>query len=293
MTKRRNFTRELITKRDAAYQAHRYHHGDEHDRPPMLRVMAGFGPGLPVAYEPRSKSDPLPWVEYNGDTGIGNWRYNGRECWTAPVEKHNEIIARQTISRSVYLRLAAAGIACEGWGDSAGTHARYTFADNSEVTWSGTDVYGAEVSNHHPIGEHGSLGAHWMQHEQPPYLEELPEFATGNYATDSAALVAWMIGLADRHGRRHQEHATQEDTAAALAWQQATGGFIATTADCARYRFYPVDGSATPAVSPGENWLAAYELPTHLTQPTHRLSEQQAREVATSVFFQQLTGRTH
>ncbi|MGW3387315.1 hypothetical protein [Streptomyces cinereoruber] len=293
MTLRRNYTRELITKRDAAYQAHRDHRGDEHDRPPMLRVMAGTGPGLPVAYEPRSKSDPLPWVEYNGDTGTSNWRYNGRECWTAPVEKSNKVIARQTIARSVYRRLAAAGIACEGRGDRAGTYARYTFVDNSEVTWSGTDLYGAEVSNHHPIGEHGSLSAYWMQNEQPPYEEEGLEFATGNYATDSAALVAWIIGLADRHGRRHQEHATKEDTDAALAWQQATGGCIATTADCARYRFYPVDGRATPAGNPGENWLAAYELPAHLTHPTLQLTEQQARKVAAPVFFRQPTGATH
>ncbi|MET7490199.1 hypothetical protein [Streptomyces sp. NPDC005538] len=290
MPKRRNYTRELITKRDTAYEAHRYHHGDAQDRPPMLRVMAGFGPGIPVAYEPRSKSDPLPWVEYNGDTGTANLRYSGRECWTAPVEQRNEIIARQTIARSVYRRLAAAGIACEGWSDSAGTHARYTFADNSEVTWSGTDCYGAEVSNHHTIGEHGSLGAHWMQQEQPPQAEELPEFATGNYATDSAALVAWMIALADRHGRRHQQHATTQDIDAVLAWQKATGGFIATSTDCARYRYYPVDGRATPAGSPGENWLAAYELPAHLTHPTVQLSEQEAREVATPVFFQQPAG---
>ncbi|MFH8257574.1 hypothetical protein [Streptomyces roseolus] len=293
MTHRRNYTRELITKRNSAYRAHRAHYGDEPARPSMLRVMAGTGSGLPVAYEPRSKSDPRPWVEYNGDTGTGNWRYSGRECWTAPVDQSNKVIARQTIARSVYMRLAAAGIACEGWRDSAGTYARYTFADDSEVTWAGTDLYGAEVSNHHPIGEHGSLGAHWTQHEQLPHQEAVPDFATGNYATDSAALVAWMIGLADRHGRRYQEHATSEDSAAALAWQQATGGFIATAADCAMYRFSPVDGRDTPTGSPGENWLAAYERPAQLPHPTFQLSEQHAHETATPVFFQQLTGVTH
>ncbi|MGC5264101.1 hypothetical protein ACPXCO_24085 [Streptomyces cyaneofuscatus] len=228
MTKSRNYTRELITARDKAYQAHHQHHGEAQDRPPMLRVMAGFGDGVPVAYEPRSKSDPLPWVQYNGDTGTAEFRYTGRECWTAPVEKNNEIVVRQIIARSVYRRLAAEGIACGGWGDSAGTYARYTFADDSEVTWSGTDRYGAEVSNHHPIGEHGSLGAHWMQREQPPYAEETPDFATGNYAADSAALVAWMVSLAERHGRRHQEYAAAEDTEAALSWQRSTGGFIFT-----------------------------------------------------------------
>ncbi|MEU3640962.1 hypothetical protein AB0H23_32655 [Streptomyces albogriseolus] len=282
----------MITERNAAYQAHRNHHGGN-ERPPLLRVMAGFSTGCPVAYEPRRKSDPRPWVEYNGDTGTPRFRYTGRECWTAPVDDHNKIITRQAVSRSVYRRLAAAGIACEGHSDSAGSYAQYTFADNSQVTWSGTDLYGREVLNHHPIGEHGSLSAHWMQEEQPPHTKEAPEFATGDYGTDSADLVAWMIGLADRHGRRHQEHATQEDTDAALAWQQATGGFIATAADCARYRFYPVDGQATPEGNLGENWLAAVELPAHLTQPTLRLSDQQAREAATSVVFHQLTGSTH
>ncbi|MGY3056138.1 hypothetical protein ACVWZD_000382 [Streptomyces sp. TE3672] len=226
MTKRRDYTRELITARDKAYWAHHQHHGDAQDSPPMLRVMAGFGPGIPVAYEPRSKSDPLPWVEYNGDTGTAEFRYTGRECWTAPVEKRNEIVVRQIIARSVYRRLATEGITCADEGDSAGTYACYTFADDSEVTWSGTSRYGAQVSNHHPIGEHGSLGAHWRQREQPPYAEELVDFATGNYAADSAALVAWMVSLADRHGRRHQEHATAQDTEAALSWQKSTGGLI-------------------------------------------------------------------
>lgn len=168
-----------------------------------------------------------------------------------PVEKQNELVAPQTISRSVHRRLAAEGIACEGWGDSAGTYACYTFADASQVTWSGTDHYGAEVSNHHPIGEHGSLGAHWMQESQPPYSEELPDFATGNYAADSAALVAWMVALADRHGRRHQEHALVQDMAAARTWQERTGGFIATADDCSKCRYYPVDGSTVPDGSAG------------------------------------------
>ncbi|MFJ5819412.1 hypothetical protein ACIQGT_36800 [Streptomyces sp. NPDC093108] len=284
MAKRRKYTRELITARDNAYQDHLHHQGPAQDRPAKLRVMGGFGSVVPVAYEPRSRRDPLPWVQYDGDTGAAQLRYTGRECWTAPVDKQNEIVAPQTISRSIYRRLAAEGITCEGWGDSAGTYACYTFADASQVTWSGTDLYGAEVSNHHPIGEHGSLGAHWIQEGQPPYNEELPDFATGNYAADSAALVAWMVALADLHGRRHQEHASVEDIAAARTWQEHTGGFIATADDCKRRRYYPVDGSTVPGGSVGETRLAAYELPTPVTGGNVRPSQDDARKVANPVF---------
>ncbi|MGP3950822.1 hypothetical protein [Streptomyces sp. 7N604] len=277
MPKRRTYTRELLTARTNAYEAYLAHRGEE----PMLRIVAGHSGGTPVAYQPRNPRDPRPWVEYNGATGEELFRYTGRECWTVPVDTHSEIIPSQTVARSVYLRLAAEGIACEAWCDSAGTHARYTFADQSEVTWAGTDLYGTECSNLHPIGEHGSLQGHWMQNEQPPYEEDLRDFATGTYAADSAALVAWMVSLADRHGRTWQKYASPRDDAAAFTWQQRTGGVIAADTDGMRRLVFDVDGQDVPGGRASERWHAIYSVPA-VIDPS--MTQNEARQFGTPAF---------
>ncbi|MGI5507616.1 hypothetical protein [Streptomyces sp. CA-106131] len=79
---------------------------------------------------------------YDGTTGSELFRYSGRECWTTPVDKRNEIANTQTVAHSVFLRLAADGIACEGRGDGGGSYAGYLFTDGSELTWAGRDIYG-------------------------------------------------------------------------------------------------------------------------------------------------------
>ncbi|MGW9031896.1 hypothetical protein ACWGQ5_49465 [Streptomyces sp. NPDC055722] len=75
--------------------------------------MAGPSEGIPVAHEPRTGRAPRPWVSYDGNTGRELFRYSGREYWTTPVDKDNEIAPTQTVAHSVFLRLAAEGVACE------------------------------------------------------------------------------------------------------------------------------------------------------------------------------------
>ncbi|MGP4004817.1 hypothetical protein [Streptomyces sp. 8N706] len=264
MPKRKNHTRQLLTARRSADTAYQQHTGEEKDAPPRLRIMAGHDQGTPVAHQPRHTHDPKPWVEYNGLTGQQLFRYTGRECWTVPVDSQTPIDPTQTVSRSVFARLAAHGIACAPWPDSAGTHARYTFADRSELTWAGTDIYGRECSNYHPTGEHSVMAVRWTQEAKPPYREKIAEFASGNYAADSAALAAWIVTLADCHGRKWQDHATAQDNGAALTWQQRTSRVIAAETPGMHSLRFAVDGECVPGGRTGETWNAVYAVPADI-----------------------------
>jgi hypothetical protein len=51
-------------------------------------VVAGMQParGERVAYTPRSKGDPAPWLRT--DSEGAEWRYSGRECYAAEACGH-------------------------------------------------------------------------------------------------------------------------------------------------------------------------------------------------------------
>ncbi|MET9669587.1 hypothetical protein ABZY19_30170 [Streptomyces sp. NPDC006475] len=157
---------------------------------------------VPLAHQPRNDSDTEPWAEYDGDTGVVVRRHASTDVIQIPVTDTTELGDEQRVDRSVLNRLRAAGIVCTSVHDH-GTYARITFQDGGYVNWSGTTRHGIDVSNQHPIADHGSLGCDYHTENASAPAEDHPdaEFATGDYDTDSAALVAHLIALADRHGR--------------------------------------------------------------------------------------------
>ncbi|AVZ70906.1 hypothetical protein SLUN_00100 [Streptomyces lunaelactis] len=166
-----------------------------------IRIVTADDRVVPLAHEPHSDADPLPWAEYDPDTGAVLRRHASRDCEWALVTDDTENLAAHAVERSVIKRLAAADVACARVGEGRDrTYGQVEFADGGYVTWSGMDRLGNEVSNLHPIADHGSFGGHWFSEVDDEETESF-DFATGNYATDSGALVAHLIGLADRHGR--------------------------------------------------------------------------------------------
>jgi hypothetical protein len=231
----RRHTAQLLAARAEAYEAWK------NDEGAMIRITAGAGDGVPVAHEPRSKNDSRPWAEYDPATGVEVRRYTGRQCWTVTVTDANEVVEDQMVTRSVYARLADAGITMEPHNDGGGTYARYVCADGSVITFSGTDVYGADVSNLQTIGEHAGFSAQHMGHNEdgkeydcvasfPRNLDDLYYVATavGRYGRDSAALIDWIVAITDVHGRAEQDYPRrlEGDEHRAKAWAERTGGSI-------------------------------------------------------------------
>lgn len=103
-------------------------------------------------------------------------------------------------------RLAASGIVfrVESGPSKGETYAEYGFADESTLGWSATTVTGAESSAEHPPSAHAKLEGFFLD-DREDGSEERGEFATGDFETDAAALVAWVTKLADRHGRAVQQ----------------------------------------------------------------------------------------
>ncbi|MFF8848142.1 hypothetical protein ACF08N_36600 [Streptomyces sp. NPDC015127] len=161
--------------------------------------MRDNGGSVPLAYEPHRDAPTQPWAEYCGETGLVVARHASSECTWATVTEETEVIPGQTVERSVVKRLKQRGIECSAVRDGAGTHCQAAFADGSYLTFFAEDRWGGESSVLHPIAEHGSLGMQWISDTSA--AEEVSSFATGVYADDSAALVARITVLADRHGR--------------------------------------------------------------------------------------------
>lgn len=102
--------------------------------------------------------------------------------------------------RVVLARLADTGIHCEVESDGkleGETYAAYQFADGSHVTWGAHSTTGAENCAAHPISAHGRLDGFYTSDAG----DEARNFASGDFATDAAALVVWMTDLAKQHGR--------------------------------------------------------------------------------------------
>lgn len=234
MPARRQYTRELLAAVQAAAERYADHWCTQgataNNAPPRLRVMAGAGEGVPVAYAPRSKSDPRPWVEYNPADGSEVWRYNGRSCWPVEYTADQERIPGWDVRRSVMTRCRAQGVTTWGASDSAGTYCVYVFADGSEVTWSGESA-DHDVSNLHPVSEHHAFSAMWS--ELGDQRDAVRLFETSRYDDDSTALVQWIVSLAEEHGRAEQEYSSDSDAdAAAVAeWQARTGSTITALDD--------------------------------------------------------------
>ncbi|MFF3378081.1 hypothetical protein ACFYXF_34660 [Streptomyces sp. NPDC002680] len=105
-----------------------------------------------------------------------------------------------TVFHAVLALLAAADFHCEIESDGKlmdETCAAYHFGDGSHLTWGAQSITGAENSITHPVSAHGRLDGFYTDDTG----DEGREFATGNFATDAAALVAWMTELANQHGR--------------------------------------------------------------------------------------------
>ncbi|MEV6781933.1 hypothetical protein [Streptomyces sp. NPDC051098] len=166
-----------------------------------VRILSRDGSRfVPLAHQPRSDSDPEPWAEYDGNAGVVVRRHASTDVIQAPVTDRTEVIDDQRVDRSVLNRLRAAGIVCTPMHDH-GTYAHIPFQDGGYVNWSGTTRHGIDVSNQHPIANHQSLGCDYhTENASAPAEDPDAEFATGDYDTDSAALVAHLTALADRHG---------------------------------------------------------------------------------------------
>lgn len=105
----------------------------------------------------------------------------------------------QTVFHATLTDLTARGVRCKSVTDVSGTYGSYFFADDSYLTWGAFSATGAENALH-PISDHGHFEAfHGHKHG-----EASRDFNTGDYATDSAALIDWITALADRHGRASQ-----------------------------------------------------------------------------------------
>ncbi|WP_102922295.1 hypothetical protein [Streptomyces noursei] len=104
---------------------------------------------------------------------------------------------KPTVFHAILNRLTARDIRCQPQTDVSGDYATYHFADGSHITWGAHSNTGVENSIH-PITAHSSLN---VFHNSP---ENNRDFETGDYATDSAALIDWVTTLAERHGRAPQ-----------------------------------------------------------------------------------------
>lgn len=162
-----------------------------------VQIVTNDDRAVPVAYEPRTSDDPTPWAEYDPATGTIVDRRRSLECATLDVER-GTVTEEWTVARSVYARLKDADIAFAFGSDTAGTYVKVALADGSELTWSGMTVHGNDVSVLHTIGEHRSFGLDFSGEDG---REANHQFATGSYATDSSALVAWVTAYADHYGR--------------------------------------------------------------------------------------------
>ncbi|MFE5847200.1 hypothetical protein ACFQ7N_36835 [Streptomyces niveus] len=162
-----------------------------------VRIVTNDDRMLPVAYEPRTSDDPTPWAEYDPADGTVVGRRRSLECATLDVER-GTVTEGWTVARSIYARLEEAGIEFAFGNDSGGTYIRVALADGSELTWNGVTVHGNDVSVLHTIGEHRSFVLDFTGRDG---REVNHQFATGSYAADSSALVAWVVAYADHYGR--------------------------------------------------------------------------------------------
>lgn len=162
-----------------------------------VRIVTNDDHALPVAYEPRTSDDPTPWAEYDPADGTIVGRRRSLACATLDVER-GTVTEEWTVARSVYARLKDADIEWACGRDRAGTYDKVALADGSELTWSGVTVHGNDVSLLHTIGEHRSFGLDFTGRDG---REAHHQFATGSYAADSSALLAWVTAYADHYGR--------------------------------------------------------------------------------------------
>ena len=102
-----------------------------------------------------------------------------------------------TVFDIVMNRLAEAGIAClpDDDGKVQGAYACYTFADGADLTWATISNTGMENSLH-SVSEHGVISGHCEADRA-----ETRGFGSGDVDKDVSAFVAWVVDLADRHGK--------------------------------------------------------------------------------------------
>ncbi|MFD3923072.1 hypothetical protein [Streptomyces sp. NPDC058595] len=162
-----------------------------------VRIVTNDDRAVPVAYEPRTSDDPTPWAEYDPADGTIADRHQSLACATLDVER-GTVSEPWTVARSIYTRLTDADIEWACGRDPAGTYDKVVFVDGSELTWNGVTVHGDDVSVLHTIGEHRSLSLDFSGRDG---REVNHQFATGSYAADSSALVAWVTAYADHYGR--------------------------------------------------------------------------------------------
>ncbi|MEU5241682.1 hypothetical protein ACH4UR_35830 [Streptomyces lydicus] len=115
---------------------------------------------------------------------------------TTPTHPTDE----QTVYHAILDRLTAYDLHCRTHTEGSDTYGSYHFSDGSHITWGAHSNTGAENSTH-PISAHRALNVY---HDRS---DENRNFETGDYPTDSAALIDWVITLADQHGRPSQSQA--------------------------------------------------------------------------------------
>ncbi|MGI5138212.1 MULTISPECIES: hypothetical protein [unclassified Streptomyces] len=152
---------------------------------------------VPVAFAPCGNRDQQPWVTYDPARSVRTARYTSAECTKIPVTSDDQDPGHR-VDRSILSRLEAAGIHCSVVNDLGGSHHLTDFADGSYLQWSAYDCYGEEGTVGHPISENAYLSAYWASES----AEDSADFRSGVYERDSAALIAWILRKANRHGRR-------------------------------------------------------------------------------------------
>lgn len=222
------FDRLIAQGTDGTYQPLRL--ADGHTISVSIAAGAGAAavylwPGLP-APEGSGWEDEDP-----ADVFLTGGNMDGREFGDVPVQAVRDLIeqhggeaaaaADDEVITAPLAQLRATGVRCLEGRDSAGHYVRVPLADGTEITVSGTaadrdGTRGAEVSIHHPVRDHASWQASWIDRDgrsvdvYDSYGQHRP------YEEDTAGLVAAVLTQVQQCGGSAPEKGVGE-TAEQLA----------------------------------------------------------------------------
>ncbi len=165
-------------------------------------VAVYLWPGLPAP-------DASGWEDEDpAEVFLTGGNMDGRYCCDVPVQAVRDLIeqhggeaaaaADDEVITAPLAQLRATGVRCLDGRDSAGHYVRVPLADGTEITVSGTaadrdGTRGAEVSIHHPVRDHVSWQASWINRDgrsvdvYDSYGQHRP------YEEDTAGLVAAVL----------------------------------------------------------------------------------------------------
>ncbi|MGY1548426.1 hypothetical protein [Streptomyces sp. MN6] len=188
-------------------------------------VAVYLWPGLPAP-------DASGWEDEDpAEVFLTGGNMDGRYCCDVPVQAVRDLIeqhggeaaaaADDEVITAPLAQLRATGVRCLEGRDSAGHYVRVPLADGTEITVSGTaadrdGTRGAEVSIHHPVRDHASWQASWINRDgrsvdvYDSYGQHRP------YEEDTAGLVAAVLTLVQQCGGSAPEKGVGE-TAEQLA----------------------------------------------------------------------------